>query len=165
MVHRAAHPPSSASRSGAPVPATPGPGPQGTGWGLVRSPLLWGGLLTVGVYQLVPHLPILRSTAQRYLCSHPLEYTLVTLFCIGVTILLQKVMQLNREWSALRQNPLNHQTEALRSEQSLADAAEQLEQSVSRLPSRLLQTHVISRLQEACHYVRRATADADSRHT
>ena len=37
------------------------------------SPLLWGTLLTVGFYELIPHLPAYRALAERYFCGHPLE--------------------------------------------------------------------------------------------
>ena len=41
---------------------------------ILLSPLLWGGLLTVGFYRLIPVLPVQRELAERYFCNHPLEY-------------------------------------------------------------------------------------------
>ncbi len=33
------------------------------------SPLLWGGAMTVGFYQLIPYLPFNQATMQRYFCA------------------------------------------------------------------------------------------------
>ncbi|MFG0296557.1 MAG: hypothetical protein ACF8PG_11690, partial [Maioricimonas sp. JB045] len=52
---------------------------------LLTSPYIWGGLLTVGFYQLLPHLPVGREVAQRYFCGHPLEYVLAGMSFVGIS--------------------------------------------------------------------------------
>src|SRR5690606_19502335 len=73
-------------------------------WGsaLFSSPVLWGGLFTVGFYALIPYWPVQRELAQRYFCSHPLEYATATLFFVGVAILGLKALRLRAERAVLR---------------------------------------------------------------
>ncbi len=122
--------------------------------GILVSPVLWGGLVTIGLYQLIPHLPVFQAAAQRYLCSHPLEYTLVALFCIGATILLQKAWQIACERSALKRcNTLPDIDPADRAARA-ASLADQIDAQNTRFARRLQSTHFVDRLTEACHYVK-----------
>ncbi len=79
------------------------------GWAatVFASPVLWGGLLTVGFYQLIPVLPVQRELAERYFCSHPLEYATALLFFVGMAILGLKGFRMFAERRALTETPID----------------------------------------------------------
>jgi len=71
---------------------------------VLESPLLWGTVLTVGFYALIPYLPVQRELAVRYFCAHPLEYATAALFFLGMAILGIKALKLPTERSAFAYN-------------------------------------------------------------
>lgn len=77
-------------------------------WGntIVQSPWIWGGLLTLGFYSAVPYITVGRAVIQRYCSSHWVEYLEVTLFLVGMVILVQKAFTLRHEFAAFRTTAL-----------------------------------------------------------
>ncbi len=92
-----------------------------------RSPWLWGGLLTIGFYTAIPHIPFGQAEIQRYCCSHWVEYLEVGLFFVGAVVLVQKAFGLRNEFTAFQAFKLN----ALSSETSTAH--EQLRSELGRM--------------------------------
>ena len=68
----------------------------------VRSPWLWGSLLTLGFYASVPHLTVWQAEVQRYCCMHWVAYLEVWLFAVGAAVLAQKAFSLRKEYAALQ---------------------------------------------------------------
>jgi biopolymer transport protein ExbB/TolQ len=69
---------------------------------VLRSPWLWGTLLTVGFYSSIPYLTFWQAEIQRYCCMHWVEYLEVWLFAVGAVVLVQKAYSLRLEYAALR---------------------------------------------------------------
>ena len=69
---------------------------------VLRSPWLWGTLLTVGFYAAIPYLTFWQAEIQRYCCMHWVEYLEVWLFAVGAVVLVQKAYSLRLEYAALR---------------------------------------------------------------
>lgn len=116
------------------------------------SPLLWGGALTVGFYQLIPYLPVQRELAERYFCGHPLEYGIAALFFLGIATLGMKLLRLSTEKSALQTEELTGAD--LPQTGDTEKMAGQLEEHLKTLPSGWRQTHIVRRIRDACAYVR-----------
>ncbi|MDA1018092.1 MAG: MotA/TolQ/ExbB proton channel family protein [Planctomycetota bacterium] len=126
--------------------------PQGSPNPILTSPLLWGGLLTAGFYALIPVLPVQRELAQRYFCSHPLEYATATLFFIGMAVLLIKALRLPRERRALNVDVLSDPE--FTQEHNSERRARLIARHVQQLGDRFNDTCVIRRLRDVCAFVR-----------
>ena len=126
------------------------PANQPVGVTITRSPFLWGGLLTVAFYAAIPDVPYGQEKLQRYFCSHPLEYALLGLFFIGISILTQRLLQLLRERSALAVNALPEGPWT----GEMSDDLAVLEQHLDDAPPRHQQTLLQGRLRDACQYLR-----------
>ncbi len=128
--------------------------PAKTNW-LARvgmSPMLWGGALTVGFYQLIPHLPAHRELMVRYFCGHPLEYAIAGLFFVGLAILALKLIRLGTEKSSLQAKDLEG-VDLARSTDA-TQIADRLEAYLKTLPGNWRETCLVSRITDACAYVR-----------
>lgn len=127
---------------------------EGASWGatILLSPVLWGGLLAVGFYQLIPFLPVHRELAERYFCNHPLEYATAALFFVGMATLGLKAMGTLRERSVLSMDLLAGTSAAANTDAMQRAAA--LEQKLSALSPRQSQTELALRIRDVCHYVR-----------
>ncbi|MFG0331768.1 MAG: hypothetical protein ACF8TS_00275, partial [Maioricimonas sp. JB049] len=95
------------------------------------SPYIWGGLLTVGFYQILPFLPVGRDVAQRYFCGHPLEYVLAGMSFVGMSILGIRLAGLRSERRALRQS-----LDAVKSEGGSVQTADRLAETINAWPER-----------------------------
>jgi biopolymer transport protein ExbB/TolQ len=116
------------------------------------SPLLWGGALTVGFYQLIPHMPTNRELLVRYFCGHPLEYAIAGLFFMGLAILALKYLKLGSEKSSLQAEDL---TEANLTRAGDAEQmADQLDAHLKTLPDAWRESYLVRRIADACAYVR-----------
>ena len=115
-----------------------------------RSSLLWGGIVTAAFYAAIPHVPYGQATLQRYFCSHPLEYALLGLFFVGLTILTQRILQLRREKQALATGIL---PEVLWVGDDSANLSA-LEKHFAEAPRRLQRTVLMRRLRDAGRYLR-----------
>jgi biopolymer transport protein ExbB/TolQ len=122
--------------------------------------MLWGLAITVGVYQSVPHLPVYREEARRYLCSHPIEYAEVGLFIIGMCMLCSRAWQLRRELLSLKLSPLGRLNRASHLTSDKDQKTELLSQEVAAFEQSCGQTLLSERLREASQYLRlqRSTA-------
>jgi biopolymer transport protein ExbB/TolQ len=118
---------------------------------LVSSPVLWGGLMTVLVYLALPHLPVHREMAVRYLAGHWIEYVTTALFCVGLATLLLKFSALVGENAAAR-----CELKALR--EAIGTPSARLERAVEQLPRRFRSTHFGRRLIDTRDYLRARTA-------
>ncbi len=119
-----------------------------------HSPLLWGVTATIGFYVSIPYLPRYAGTAQRYFCSHPLEYLLVGLFFVGMAILISRGKRLRTERRSIENNVLDN---LVMTQQSVHDVRECLEDvafALSQLEPQQRNTLLISRVSDACDYVR-----------
>lgn len=133
------------------APATSGPSRNPLAL-LLSSPVLWGGLLTVAFYQLIPYLPVQRELAERYFCSHPLEYATATLFFIGMAILAAKGVRVTGEKAAFEERLLELGRPP--EDADPATRAGAIEQGLANTPSRLQSTWLGRRVQDVCTYVR-----------
>lgn len=113
------------------------------------SPLLWGTLLTVGFYELIPHLPAYRALAERYFCGHPLEYALAGMFFVGMSMLGLKFFRLFGERAAL---------DHCRIESGDADPESKIHRAASALPRYARQSQLAARLRDVLDYVRHRKA-------
>jgi biopolymer transport protein ExbB/TolQ len=109
------------------------------------SPLLWGTLLTVGFYELIPHLPAYRALAERYFCGHPLEYALAGMFFVGMSMLGLKFFRLFGERAAL---------DHCRIEAGDGDPESKIHRAASSLPKYARQSQLAARLRDVLDYVR-----------
>lgn len=118
----------------------------------LANPLLIGGALTFGFYALIPFLPVQRELAQRYFCSHPLEYATTTLFFIGMAVVLLKAIRLPRERQALSVDLLGDpQLGKARGSEGRADmVSNQLAQMGDRYAGSVL----VRRLHDVCAFIR-----------
>ena len=127
------------------------------------SPWLWGAVLTVGFYQLLPYVPANREFLQRYFCSHPIEYATAGLFFLGLAILGIKLIRLGTEQAALQAEDLKGAKLS-----HIADAgqmADHLDVYVTTLPRSWQDSHLVRRITDACAYVRgRGSADGLEEH-
>jgi biopolymer transport protein ExbB/TolQ len=116
------------------------------------SPFLWGGLMTVGFYLLIPYLPFNQVELQRYFCAHWTEYCIAGMFFLGLALLILKHIALTPEKAAmqaadLRGADLTPTTDAVQ-------MAERLETHVSQLPSAWRESYLVRRIADACAYVK-----------
>lgn len=116
---------------------------------IVRSPLLWGGALTFGFYQLLPMVPGFEVSLKTLFCGHPLAYTTTGLFWVGMAALGLKAIGLPRERAAtdpaIRVEAIPGSAEA---------TAEQLEGTLDRLPDNHHDTMATTRLRSIAGFVR-----------
>ncbi len=119
---------------------------------VLQSSLLWGGLLTVGFYKLIPYLPTQRELAERYFCSHPLEYATAALFFVGIAILALKLCRIPIEQSAVGRDILEG-TEVAQPSDPVPTVA-WVDEVLNSLPARLRRTHLVQRVYNVCEYVR-----------
>lgn len=127
--------------------------PAKTNWltAILLSPVLWGGLLTIGFYHAIPYLPAERELVERYFCGHPLEYATATLFFLGLATLGLKAARLSREKKALAHDPLDDPQLA-----AMADPTRKVERIVSllnALPARLQRSHLFVRIRDVCDHL------------
>lgn len=118
---------------------------------IASSPVLWGGAFAWLFYASVPFLPVGRESLQRYFCSHPLEYALVGLSCIGFAILAQRLFNLHGERRSIAATSLPQGLD----DNDLAARIDAVEQIVKQAP-RYRSTMLYQRLRETCGYLKGA---------
>ncbi len=121
---------------------------------LFGSPVLWGLTASGAFYAAIPYLPKYRESAQRYFCSHPLEYALIVLFFIGLSILGGRLLRLVRERRALATNVLDRLSERAPSGGTGSDAdfpkrVEFLNEALQSLPARDRDSFLVARCRAA----------------
>jgi biopolymer transport protein ExbB/TolQ len=129
--------------------ASPAQTSQGTG--LFSSPLLWGGLLTIGFYSVIPYLPFQRGLAERYFCSHPLEYATTALFFTGMAILGSKWLRIGTERSVLASGLLDF--EELSTISDAPERAARVDETIGKIPGHYRSTHLSRRIHNVCSFI------------
>jgi biopolymer transport protein ExbB/TolQ len=115
---------------------------------VLGSPVLWGAATASLFYSAIPHAPMGRHALHRYFCSHPLEYALVGLFCIGLAILARRLIALQRERAALAAG-----LPELSPTEDLSDRIDVLEQQLRQAPQHHA-TWLHRRIREVTAYLR-----------
>ncbi|QGJ68871.1 Hypothetical protein PBC10988_5350 [Planctomycetales bacterium 10988] len=64
---------------------------------VVRSPILWGGLLTVGFYGLIHGKILTQPIVVQYTTGHPIEYVTMAMFFIALVVLLTKLLAARKQ--------------------------------------------------------------------
>jgi len=113
-----------------------------------QSPILWGGAFTIGFYVAIPYLPRYQEMAQRYFCSHPLEYATTYLFFVGIAVLVFKAMAVGTEKAALRFELFEKIDEAD------PQFGEELKQRIKSIPAQFQHSWFITRMRDIAHYLR-----------
>ncbi len=126
---------------------------------LFGSPVLWGLAASAGFYGAIPYLPRYRDAAERYFCSHPLEYALIVLFFIGLSILGGRLLRLVRERRSLAANVLDGLAERAHSEETVSEAdfatrLELLDGALNALPARDRSSFLASRCRAAGDFLK-----------
>jgi biopolymer transport protein ExbB/TolQ len=125
--------------------------------GLVKSPLLWGGLASCGFYTLVHRGLLGEDFFQRYCAGHPVEYIETILFFVGLAALMIKLAELASQSQRLQVGFLEP---APRGGQTVADCEALLGQ-LDQAPERWQNDYLIRRLRDALLYVRRSGSAED----
>ena len=116
------------------------------------SPLLWGGAMTVGFYQMIPYFPANREMLERYFCAHWLEYCIAGMFFLGLAILILKYLKLGPEKASLQAEDLRGAD--LSPTDVATEMADRLDAHLMTLPSAWRDSYLVRRIADACAYVR-----------
>ena len=116
------------------------------------SPLLWGAILTLGFYALIPRLPVYRDLAIRYFCSHPLEYATAALFFLGIATLLLKAVRISQERAALETSFTDESVPNAAAD--FLERADRVEAAVMSLPRPFQKSLLARRIRDVCAFVR-----------
>lgn len=120
--------------------------------GLVKSPLLWGGLASIGFYALLHRGLLGEQFLQRYCAGHPVEYVETILFFVGLAALVIKLIELSAQVQRLN---VTYLEPVPRGGQTVNDCDGLLAQ-LGQVPARWQDDYIVRRLRDAIQYVRRA---------
>jgi biopolymer transport protein ExbB/TolQ len=118
---------------------------------LLRSPILWGGLASVGFFALIQIGFPGSEFFQRYCAGHPIEYTETVMFFIGLAALAIKALDLSVQFQGLSEPLLGT---IPRAAQPLTEC-ETLAARLARLPERRHGEYLVGRLRKGLDYLRR----------
>jgi len=128
---------------------------------VLRWPLVWGGLASLGFYMLVHNGVLSGELVHRYFASHPVEYLAMTMFFVGLAALVLKGIDLFGQFAGINEPLLGQkpaQGQPVAEAQSLLAG---LAQGGDRRPAGYLRT----RLWEALEFVhRRGSAETLDEH-
>jgi biopolymer transport protein ExbB/TolQ len=129
------------------------PSAESTDWLLAisKSPILWGGLATVGFYAAVPHLPTQREFFERYFCGHWILYSTTTLFFIGLATLVIKALSVPGEKAAFGYRQFRNPR--FESDADIGEKVQAIEGSLASLPVRVRNSLLGRRYRDACQYL------------
>jgi|TARA_B100000809_G_scaffold230175_1_gene244292 biopolymer transport protein ExbB/TolQ len=124
-------------------------------------PLFWGMAAWVGFYALVHRGVIVSPFVNRYFAGHPVEYIEMAMFFVGMAALALQAFSVAGQYFSLDRVALS----------SIPDGGQAVEESqslldeIAELPSRLRDSMIARRLEEAIETVRRrGTADGLDEH-
>jgi biopolymer transport protein ExbB/TolQ len=118
---------------------------------LTRSPLLWGGALTIGFYTLIQAKYLDGEAVHRYFASHPVAYVSMSLFFVGMTTLFFKSISVLSQLK-LFSKPLLSPAPA---DGESADMCRQHLAVLAKLPKEHQQDFLVARLRKALEHVQR----------
>jgi biopolymer transport protein ExbB/TolQ len=124
---------------------------------ILRLPLIWGGVATLGYYALLSQGTIDSPLLVRYTASHPVEYCETTMFFVGLAALTMRLFSLFGEFWSLSRVTLG----AIPAGGQRADGAAGLLSQLQQLPNSVKSTHLFKRLWEAIEFVRRKESADD----
>jgi len=123
---------------------------------VARSPLIWGGLVTVGFYAFIHHRPLFGDFTSRYLASHPVEYIATAMFFVGIAALVMKALDLAEQLMAVDRKVLGPTAEV----RDPKTAADLLLGRLEGLPPHRRRDYVTARLRGALEFItRQGTSD------
>ena len=110
-------------------------------------------IATASFYAIAPKLPQVGEFVTRYFCSHPLEYISTGMFFTGMTILMQKYLQLGRERKILK---TAHAAIAAGFMKDEGDVSREtmLGHWCEQLPAKFKTTQLHQRITDTLHYLR-----------
>jgi biopolymer transport protein ExbB/TolQ len=117
--------------------------------GVMRSPVLWGGLASLAFYALLQTGAIRGEFLRRYFDSHPVEHITTTMFFVGLAALVLKWFDVAAQFNLLGQNPLG----AVPSRPEHPRAAAGHLATLESLPPSSQDGYLIRRLREALSHV------------
>jgi biopolymer transport protein ExbB/TolQ len=120
--------------------------------GLVKSPLLWGGMASVAFYALLQRGFLGEQLLQRYCAGHPVEYIEVVLFFVGLAALLVKLLDITAQSHRLRLpllEPVPHGGQTL-------DDCDLLLDQLDQAPAAWQNDYLVRRFRDALEYLRRS---------
>ncbi len=116
------------------------------------SPLLWGGLLSLGFYAALHKGLISQPMVLRYFAGHPIEYITAIMFFVGLATLASKFFWVARQRKALRCGPVLGERSVQKVDARYVDRfLEKLDQHESKHGISLL----TQRIRTALHFVGR----------
>ncbi len=118
---------------------------------VVKSPILWGALASVGFYGLIRSGLLSGEFIHRYFASHPVEYVTATMFFIGLAALVLKAIDAIGQFPGLSAPLLGPMTPAGQP----TDGCRSLLDRLGRLPGGRQNDYLVRRLREAIEHVRR----------
>ncbi|MDR1385093.1 MAG: MotA/TolQ/ExbB proton channel family protein [Planctomycetaceae bacterium] len=68
----------------------------------LKSPLLWGGLVSFAFYAALHSKIITNAIVVRYTANHPTEYAITAMFFVGMAAICLKFFDVRQHWSRLR---------------------------------------------------------------
>jgi hypothetical protein len=128
---------------------------------LIRWPLLWGGLASLGFYALIHEGYLDGEFARRYFTSHPVEHAEVTLFFIGLAALIVKGIDLASQFAGLDRVTLGEPPAHGQKIEEVGPLLDRLRKSAGNWR----ENYLPRRLSEALEYIRRkGSADTLDEH-
>lgn len=123
---------------------------------LLKLPLLWGGLATLGFYACLQSGRISSPLLTRYFASHPVEWVATLLFFVGMAALALRLSNLLGQLGAVKLQPLG----PIQPGGQPTTDADSLLAKLASLSEPLRRTTLVRRLRDALEYVRdTGTAD------
>ncbi len=117
----------------------------------VRSPLLWGGVGSLGFYGLIRWDVLNHWLIERYCTRHPVEYITVTMFFVALAALAVKAVDVIRQYSGLSESLLGSRPHVGR----LTEDCDAMLGRLDRQPAGRQGHYLVRRLREALQHVRR----------
>lgn len=120
--------------------------------GLVKSPIVWGGVASIGFYALLRQGLLGSHFLQRYCAGHPVEYIETILFFVGLAALIVKLIETAAQASRLHEPLLEP---APRGGQTAADC-DALLARLDQVPSGRQEDYLVRRVRDALEHVKRS---------
>ena len=116
---------------------------------ILRSPVLWGILATLGFYALVHAGPLDTPLITRYFATHPVEYMETALFAVGLAALVLKATDVAGQYMGLSQSPWGTRPQ----DAPPVDQCDGLLDRLAHLPAARHREYYIRRLRSAMEHV------------